>query len=421
MSSAAAPSAAASAGPYAPYAAPAQQERDAPGARVASIDVVRGAVMVLMAIDHVRVYAGVPAGGPTPGVFFTRWVTHFCAPAFVFLAGTAAYLHGRRLADGRPGDRGALSRFLVTRGLWLVLLELTLLRFAWTFNADWAHFTFAGVIWAIGWSMVLMAALVRLPLAAVGAFGVLVVALHDLLGGMLVGLASGGGEPGWLARILYAGGAFPLGGDGGPQLVSLYTLVPGVGVMAAGYAFGAVMARPADQRRRACLRLGAALIAAFLVLRGLDAYGDPRPWHTMTARMPAALAFLNTAKYPASLSFLLMTLGPTILALALLDGARGAVARWLTVFGRVPFFYYALHLPLIHLVAVGISLVRTPGDTGWLFANHPMMPPPVPAGYAWSLWQLYAVTAVVVVALYFPCRWFAALKGRRRDAWLGYL
>jgi uncharacterized membrane protein len=204
----------------------------------------------------------------------------------------------------------------------------------------------------------------------------------------------------------------------------LYPLIPWVGVMAVGYTFGAVMALPAERRGRLCRRLGAGLVAAFLVLRALDVYGDPRPWHALAARMPAALAFLNTTKYPASLLFLLMTLGPAVLALGLLERARGgggAVARRLALFGRVPFFYYVLHIPLIHGVALAISLARTPGDTWWLFTNHPMLPPPVPPGYAWSLWLLYAVWGAVVVALYFPCRWFAALKARRRDAWLGYL
>ncbi|HKG92866.1 MAG TPA: heparan-alpha-glucosaminide N-acetyltransferase domain-containing protein [Gemmatimonadaceae bacterium] len=383
--------------------------------RVASLDVVRGAVMVLMAIDHVRVYAGVPAGGPSPGVFFTRWVTHFCAPAFVFLAGTAAYLYGQK-AGGR-----ALSRFLLTRGAWLVLLELTVLRFAWTFNFDYASFTFAGVIWAIGWSMIVMAGLTRLGTVATGTLGVLIIALHNLVGGLLFRPPA---RPGWLAQLLYTGGAFPIGGEGGPRLVVLYVLVPWLGVMAAGYAFGAVMRIEPERRRRVCLSLGGALVAAFFVLRGLDLYGDPRPWHAAPAAMPAALAFLSTSKYPASLLFLLMTLGPTILAVGWLEGRpsmRPGPTRALSVFGRVPFFYYVLHIPLIHLVAVGISLVRTPASTGWLFANHPMMPPDVPDGYRWSLALLYAVTAAVVVALYFPCRWFADLKARRSDAWLRYL
>jgi hypothetical protein len=177
---------------------------------------------------------------------------------------------------------------------------------------------------------------------------------------------------------------------------------------------------PADQRRRLCLQIGLGAIAAFLVLRGLDIYGDPRSWQ-LRGPAPAFIRFLNTSKYPASLLFLLMTLGPTIALIPLLENARGRVARWLSVFGRVPFFYYLLHLPLIHAIAVLISLVRTPGQTSWLIANHPMMPPPVPEGYMWSLSLLYGVTAVVVMTLYFPSRWFAELKARRREAWLSYL
>jgi hypothetical protein len=191
--------------------------------------------------------------------------------------------------------------------------------------------------------------------------------------------------------------------------------------MAAGYAFGPVMRETPERRRRLCLTLGVAMIAAFVVLRALDLYGDPRPWRAAPPGMPDALAFLNTAKYPASLLFLLMTLGPTILLLPFLEMPRGAVARWLGVFGRVPFFYYVLHIPLIHLAALLISLVRTPDATWWLFANHPMMMPPAPEGYRWSLGLLYLVTIAVVVALYVPCRWFAALQERRRDAWLSYL
>jgi uncharacterized membrane protein len=376
-----------------------------PARRIPSLDIIRGAVMVLMAIDHVRVYAGVPPGGPTFGVFFTRWVTHFCAPAFIFLAGTAAYLHGQRL-----GSKRALVRYLVTRGAWLILLELTLLRFAWTFNVDYANFTFAGVIWVIGWCMILLAGLVWLPMVAIGAIGVGIITLHNLIGGTST-------NP--LLQILYFGGSFRIGA-GGPQVVVLYSIVPWVGVIAAGYAFGAVMRLPPERRRRLCLQIGLGATAAFLVLRGVGVYGDPRLWRP-PGPAPAALRFLNTSKYPASLLFLLMTLGPTIALIPLLEGARGRLARWLTVFGRVPFFYYVLHIPLIHIVAVVISLVRTPAQTSWLVANHPMMPPPVPAGYTWSLPLLYAATAAVVVALYFPCRWFAGLKARRKDVWLTYL
>lgn len=374
--------------------------------RILSLDVVRGAVMVLMAIDHVRVYAGVPAGGPTPGVFFTRWVTHFCAPAFVFLAGTSAFLYGRKV-----GSRAALAKFLVIRGLWLLLLELTLLRFAWTFNFDYANFTFAGVIWVIGWSMVLLAALQFLPARVVGAIGVAIIVGHNAFGPAI----AGGESASWLQRVVYAGWQFPIPTLGWTMVV-LYTLIPWVGVMAAGYGFGEVFTMPAEKRKRLCLSIGIAAVVLFVILRTTGIYGDPRPW-----QQPSVLGFLNTTKYPASLLFLLMTLGPVLIVLPFLENARGRVARWLAVFGQVPFFYYVLHIPLIHLVALLIARVRTPESSWWLIANHPMLSPDVPVGYMWSLPMLYLVTAVVVIALYFPCRWFARQKAEARKGWMSFL
>ena len=454
------------------------------GGRIASIDIIRGAVMVLMAIDHVRVFSGVPAGGPTPGVFFTRWVTHLCAPAFIFLAGTAAFLYGEKVRD-----RGALARFLVTRGAWLVLLELTVLRFAWTFNFDYAHYALAGVIWVIGWCMILMAALVFLPVAAIGTIGVAIVALHNVSDFYVFQLAHAASTSSlsWLWQLLYFGGSIALGGgENGPQLAVLYSIIPWIGVMAAGFAFGRVMQLDAGRRRRVCFALGGGAIAAFLVLRGFNLYGDPRPWgdaarRAQAARLaaqrasaqaatspnsatsqgaqattpprsqqptppaasantppantpsanapprrqppptPALLQFLGTNKYPASLLFLLMTLGPTILLIPLLERARGPIASVLTVFGRVPFFYYVLHIPLIHLIFVGLSIVRFGTVIPWLTTNHPMFVPPPPPGYTYSLPALYAITFAAVTILYFPCRWFASLKSRRRDRWLSYL
>jgi uncharacterized membrane protein len=416
--------------------------------RIASIDIIRGGVMVLMAIDHVRVYAGVPAGGPMPGVFFTRWVTNFCAPAFLFLAGTAAFLHGDRLRD-----RGALARFLVTRGAWLVLLELTVLRFAWTFNVDYAHYTLAGVIWVIGWCMILMAGLVYLPVGVIGTIGVVIIACHNIADAFAPRLdrAFGGGGFAWLYQLLYRGGSIALaGGEDGPQLAVLYSIIPWIGVMAAGYALGPVMRMEPSRRRRICLALGAGAVVAFLVLRGFNLYGDPRPWGDGTRAgqptatpnaapaaptaggappagvqrrrpMPALFQFLNTNKYPASLLFLLMTLGPTILLIPLLERAHGRVARVMTVFGRVPLFYYVLHIPLIHLMFVGLSIVRFGTVIPWMTANHPMFMPPPPPGYTYSLTALYAITIATVTILYFPCRWFAALRSRRNDPWLSYL
>ena len=364
--------------------------------------------MVLMAIDHVRVYSGLPAGGPTAGIFFTRWVTHFVAPAFIFLAGSSAFFYGRKHND--------LSRFLFVRGVWLVLLELTVIRIAWTFNFDFANYMLAGVIWVIGWCMILMAALVRLRPKTVGIIGLAIIALHNAVMPWLVGHV----PLGELWKVLYIG--FYDGPVAGTPLIVLYSIIPWIGVMAAGYGFATVLAMEPARRNGICLRVGLGAMALFLVLRGSNLYGDPRPWSSTTP-MPALLSFLNTTKYPASLSFLLMTLGPTIVLLPLLDRARGRVAQWLTVFGRVPFFYYVLHIPLIHALAVVVSLIRLGSVSPWLFTNHPMGNPPAPDGYTWSLGLLYLVWAIAIVMLYFPSRWYADLKARRSDLgrWLRYL
>ena len=403
--------------------APSPAAPSAPATRVASIDLIRGAVMVLMAIDHARVYSGLPAGGPTPGIFFTRWVTHFCAPAFIFLAGTSAWFYGRKHHD--------LSRHLLTRGAWLVLLELTVVRVGWTFNFDFAQYELAGVIWVIGWCMILMAGLVKLPLGVVGGLGMAIIAGHNLMDPYLGAVIGGLPENplAWLWKIMYVGffaGPIQFGPDG-PNLMVLYSIIPWIGVMAAGYAFGRILTFEPSRRNRICLGIGLGAVALFLLLRGFNLYGDPRPWTAGPAgpngppAMPALLRFLNTNKYPASFLFLLMTLGPTIALIPWLETAGGALARWISVFGRVPFFYYMLHIPLIHLLAVVVSKIRLGQVSPWLFANHPMGNPPAPDGYVWSLGLLYLVWAVAVVILYFACRWFADLRARRNDWWLSYL
>jgi uncharacterized membrane protein len=391
--------------------------------RIASIDLIRGAVMILMAIDHVRVFSGIGAGGPTPGVFFTRWITHFCAPAFIFLAGTSVYFYGRKHAD--------LSRFLVIRGVWLILLELTFLRVAWTFNFDFRHYEMAGVIWVIGCCMILMAGLVKLPMAAVGTIGVLIIAAHNLMdsqmGKLLEGLDDNRLSGLW--KIFYVGffaGPIRFGPDG-PNLIVLYSIIPWIGVMAAGYAFGRILTLDHTQRRRLCLAIGFSAMGLFLVLRGFNLYGDPRPWHAAAQGrnglppMPALLAFLNTTKYPASLCFLLMTLGPIIALIPLLEGLRGALARRIAIFGRVPFFFYMLHIPLIHALALVVSKIRLGVVSPWLFTNHPMGNPEPPEGYVWSLPLLYLIWGITIGLLYLPCQWFADLKARRDDWWLKYL
>jgi uncharacterized membrane protein len=382
-----------------------------PSSRSRAVDVVRGAVMVLMAIDHVRVYAGVPAGGPDPAVFFTRWVTHFCAPAFVFLAGTSAFLQA-----AKAGAPAATAGHLVLRGLWLILLELTVLRLAWTFNLRFDEYVLAGVIWMLGWSFIALAALMRLPFTAIVAIGLAVVFGHNL---MDLAAPPGDGDQSWLAQIAYRGGVIMLSEDG-PVFFVLYSLVPWIGVIALGYGFGRVLTWPAGQRDRWCLRIGLAATALFVLLRATGIYGNPSPWPRQGGWLQQALTFLNTTKYPASLQFLLMTLGPTLALMPLAERARGPLARMLEVFGRAPMFYYLLHIPLIHLLAIVVDIVRRGGPDPWLFANHPAMPPPPPPGYRWSLWMLYAITLLAAAILYFPCRWMASQKaaGARWARWV---
>jgi uncharacterized membrane protein len=388
--------------------------------RLVSIDIVRGAVMVLMAIDHVRVYSGIPAGGPTAGIFFTRWITHFCAPAFVFLAGTGAYLHGRAAgpsrASGSPratsrGGTLALARYLVTRGLMLVLLELTVIRASWTFSVDYSQFILAGVIWMLGWCMILLAGLIWLPTWAIGVFGLVVIFAQNVMGILASSMPQ---STGWIWQFLYLGGEVQLG-QNGPTVSVLYSIVPWIGVMAAGYAFGTVMTREPDERRRICLRIGLSATALFLVLGGLVVYLNPAPANAP----PALFRLLNQNKYPASQLFLLMTLGPTIALLPLAERARGWFADVLTVFGRVPMFYYLLHIPVIHIAALVVTFLREGSlhPERYAFAPYASVPPE----HRWSLPLLYLVFAIVIAALYFPCRWFAGVKARRREGWLRYV
>jgi len=363
--------------------------------------------MILMAIDHVRVYAGVPPGGADPAVFFTRWVTNFCAPAFVFLAGASIFLAARN-----PREQ---TRLLVTRGLWLVLLELTLIHLAWTFNPAYTRNQMAGVIWVIGWCMVLMAMLVKLPVKVVGAIGVAIIAGHNLIPGP-------GDRVSSLLTVLYYGpvfGSIDLGS--GWSFDVLYSIVPWIGVMAAGFAFGQVLRLEPARRDRLCFAIGLGAISTFILLRTFNLYGDPNSFEAGEGGVPALLSFLRTTKYPASLQFLLMTLGPAIALIPILERARGALARSITVFGRVPFFFYLLHIPLIHVLALLVSKFHEGSVNPWLFADHPMNPGPVPDGYMWSLGLLYLVFAIAIALLYLPCRWFADLKSRRRNPWLAYL
>jgi uncharacterized membrane protein len=369
-------------------------------------------VIVLMVLDHVRWFLSSARFDPTDpaqttlALFFTRWVTHFCAPVFMLLAGAGAYL-----SLGRGRDRSALSRFLLTRGLWLVLLELTVARFGWSFNFDYAYSS-ALVLWALGWSMVALAALVWLPRAAIASVALIMVLGHNLLDPVT---PAAWGSWGWLWTMLHVPGTVRIGAA---RLDVVYPLVPWIGVMAAGFTLGPVFAGAPPDRDRVLMRLGIGMAAAFLLLRLANGYGDPAPWTPQASGARTALSFLATTKYPPSLLFLLMTLGPTLAAVPRFARWRGPLADVVHTLGRVPLFFWLLHVPLIHAVALLLSLARDGRVAPWLVDNPPVEPPP---GYGFGLVVVYGVSVGVVAALYPVCRWFAEVKRRRHDRWLGYL
>lgn len=372
--------------------------------RVTSIDIIRGVVMVLMAIDHVRVYSGVPAGGAAAGVFFTRWVTHFCAPVFVFCAGVSAYLMvAKAFREGDGSGTPALSRFLVTRGLLLVLLEPTVIRLSWTFSVDYSQFLLAGVIWMLGVCMMLMAALVWLPLRAIVAFGILVVFGQDLLAALPR-------VP--VTQFVYFGGEIPVAG--GPAITVLYAIVPWIGVMALGYGFGVILTQPPAARDRLCLQIGLTAGAVFVLLAGVAAFvSGPGE-----GGKPFLFRLLDQRKYPASQLFLLMTLAPAIVLIPYADRVRGAVARMFEIFGRVPMFYYLLHIPVIHALSLAVWYARDGSTHSAAFLTAPYVWMP---DARWPLWLLYVVFAASVAVLYPPCRWYAEYKARTRVWWTRYI
>jgi uncharacterized membrane protein len=381
--------------------------------RVTSVDALRGIVMILMALDHVRDFFGVPGVNPTNlaqttvPLFLTRWITHICAPVFFLLAGTGAFLSlGRKSIP-------ELSRFLFMRGVWLILLELTVIRcLGFQFNFDY-QVTLLVVIWALGWAMITLSALVWLPATAVLAFGVVMIAGHNLLDGVR------SAHPLWV--ILHAPGLVV--NRPGFVVFAPYTLIPWVGVTAVGYALGQIY-RWSPERRGAFLqRGGLGLIAAFIALRAINAYGDPAPWASQSSGAQTVVSFLNVTKYPASLLFLLMTLGPALLILRAFDGRTlPRLLRPALVFGLVPLFYFLLHLPLIHLLAVIVCYAQN-SAVHWMFespdlGSYPFTAPP---GWGVSLPVIYLLWVSVVVMLYPVCRWFAFVKQRRTDTWLSYL
>jgi uncharacterized membrane protein len=379
--------------------------------RIASIDLMRGIIMLIMAIDHVRdfvspfPYDPTDLGKASVALFLTRWITHFCAPTFMFLAGTSAFLYARNTGV----DRAGLQRFLVTRGLWLVFLEITWNSFMWRFAVDGVNLQ---VLWALGWSMVWLSLMLFLPLRGIVAIGLLLVFGHNLFDG--IHPQGFGGEhtiEGWAWAIAHE----PLDAHtaSGFEILALYPLVPWIGVMSLGYAFGQVLLRPAAERARFMRFIGLEMIALFLLMRLTNFYGDHSLWQiNPRGAVFTALDVLNVSKYPPSLQYLLMTLGPVLLLLPWLESARGRLAQAVSVFGRVPMFFYLLHVPLIH----GLALLGARVMYG-VMPNIQVRHPELPSGYEPSLLRVYAVWLIVVLMLYPLCHWYADYKRRNKDYW----
>ena len=411
---------------------PAAPESPARPARLDSVDLLRGLVMVIMALDHTRDYfthLRIPPevlSATYGSLFFTRWITHLCAPAFFFLAGAGAYLMATR--GKSPAE---VSRFLWTRGLWLIFLELTIIFWGWTFM-----FPLPGmaqlVIYTLGVSMVVLAALSRLPLQWLALLSVAVIAGHNLLDGVRAAPLGRWQLP-WM--MLHEPGVFPIIPEPPIAIFVIYPLVPWFAVMSLGYVFGSLLTRPAEERRRWLWMLGIGMTLAFVALRATNFYGNTPPgfgfgfssgpFAIQETWTKTVIAFFNVEKYPPSLQFLLMTLGPNLLLLAAFDrwqmrGALGVLAQKITVFGRVPLFFYVLHIYLIHLMAVAVAFLFGQ-PAGWLLRGG-FMTSPAPEGYGHGLPFIYAMWLLAVVLLYPPCRWFAGYKRRHPEKkWLTYL
>ncbi|MBS1661928.1 MAG: DUF1624 domain-containing protein [Bacteroidetes bacterium] len=401
----------------APSPSPLQNTRPKPR-RIESIDLLRGTVMIIMALDHARDYFHADAyifdpldlthtNGP---LFFTRWITHFCAPIFMFLSGLSAYLYGQK------NGRKALSFFLLTRGLWLIFAEATIVTIAWTFNL---HFTtyILQVIWAFGVSMIVLAALIRLPGKALLAIAILLLAGHNLLDGIHVP-GNNGTAVAWAFFHEQHFFDFP------PYVLAVgYPILPWIGLIALGYYLGDLYTKEPEKRQKTLRILGLTLIALFILLRAANFYGDPVPWSHQPNSFFTFLSFLNVAKYPPSLLYVCMTIGPALLFLSVTEKPLNALGQKLTVFGRVPMFYYLLHIYLLHgLAVIGAMLSGHHASdmtnlTTWVTANAKLQ------GYGFSLPVVYAVWIGTVLLLYPLCKWFDGYKRANgaQKKWLSYL
>jgi len=397
--------------PSQPSAATSLRISSAPGfsamvGRVQSVDILRGIVMILMAIDHVRVYSGIPAGGPTPGIFFTRWITHFCAPAFVFFAGTSALLYYLKI-----NVKGKLAKFLVTRGLLLVFLELTLIKLFWCFNLNYAEFTLAGVIWMLGWCMVLLSLFVRLKPTTIGMIGLIIIFAQQVFHYVPNAFPMSARK----AVGYFWGFFYPSSQDNMPGIAILYVLLPWLGVMMIGYAFGAILRMDPARVKKICMGVGLTSIAAFLIIGSILVFRTPDEQNR-----PFIMRLLNQQKYPPSQLYLLMTLGPVIALVPWAQRAKGWLIEICKTIGRVPMFYYLLHILLIHVSALVVNLVLTGSAHQEWYNTAPFTQ--MPDDQHWSLGLLYLVYAIDLVILYFACRWYEKYKFSHPEiGWLKYI
>ncbi len=379
--------------------------------RLSSIDTLRGLVMVIMALDHVRAMLAPPHppgfdfGDADPSLFFTRWVTHLCAPTFILLAGISAYLYGTR-ASGRLGH----SRFLVTRGLWLVVVEFTFIGFAFNFNLGPQYIPIMQVIWVIGVSMIVLGAIIWLPRGVIAVFAIGLICGHNMLDAIQPSTTDASAL--WL--IFHIQGFVTVGSQ--PIGFVVYPLVPWLGVMALGYLIGPLFGSGNPARASLLIKTGVSVILVFVALRWFGLYGEPGDWSVNEAIGATLVDFLHTTKYPPSLQFLLMTLGPALLLLGLFEKGRGPLSDALIVIGRVPFLFYVLHLYVIHLVAIAVGKFQgfSVSDIAVAFVRYP-------TDFGIGLGPIYLLWVIISLSLYPVCKWFAELKARRRDWWLSYL
>jgi uncharacterized membrane protein len=385
--------------------------------RIQSIDILRGAVIVLMVLDHVRdfIHASGYAFDPldpertTPFLYAVRWITHFCAPTFVFLAGVSAWLQYTKGKSHRE-----LSLLLVTRGLWLILLEVTILGFGWSFSIPFM--LFLQVIWAIGCSMIALAGLIWLPRVVVLSCGIAIIVGHNLLDGLTPAQF---GSWAHLWTLLHGGGVITLNGM---RILDAYPVMPWLGVMAFGYGIGQVFLAQSGRRDRIFVALGLLMTTLFIVLRYSNIYGDPHPWLAQSELGKTVMVFLAVQKYPPSLLYVCGTLGPVLTVIPLIERWRGAPARFLLVFGSVPLFAYVLHIYIAHALAIALHMLFGRDTAAFYNLMHNLVLNPGALNGTGLPLPMVFVTWFVVLAILYPlCRWFADVKRRRNDWWLSYL